>query len=1131
MKLAELQHALRATDPAAVLVSPRVLERVIQEVYKLPTLLWQVPHAKSCVVDRQVLFRHVEQEELDLESDRLLPTTVILLRRPTTEQLNALESGDLLLKYWRLLFHANIHRELTNRRAVGKLEPEDVGARIEDLGLAEFEEIRSVLVQDGYLMTDADERAVYTEFAALFLELRHFAPGLLPAYFPAIDDLGRIEPLLARDVDAVELLARTRLPDAPGPTSQPPERSDEAHEFYWKLMKAAEYKARAGNLVHAAILRMRAGRVAPPALAFGTRAEAQADLQKLMVRLQAALQMSDDEAAEWMKDLPALLDKADQGSNPVEAALLYDLQKVCLDHERDIYALDLMDWLMSGGHRSIKRPLPGLRLVRVTRHLRSAAQRLTLARISEADRQHLAGLLEGTLRRCEQGLRTRFRPVLTTALQDVGLHPANPLERTAFHKIVEELLERITAQGFLTFGDLRDAISRNQLKLPDLPDPEEFIHGDPLLRLDRRLATLLDGIYRPSAIYMRLLERFTALNFGTKTGRWLTRYVTLPFGGAFVAWEGLKIVMHWFGAPPPPLAVNLGMWLVLAAFLLGLLHSATVRRTVTELGRLTGRPFHKLFVDVPLWLVRWPLLRRAVASWPFQLFYWYLFKPLLACALLWLFWPQYFQEPLHAVGIFAAVNLLLNTRAGHAAQELVRQSFVSFVELLRAGLLPGLIQLVLYVFKRAIELVETVLFTVDEWLRFRSDAGPGALTVRAILGLVWYPVSYVVQFFLVVLIEPGYNPVKAPVCYLAAKFMAPLNIWAMAQLTQMAAEWDLAVRLLVYPLASVTIFHLPDVFGFLFWEMKENWSLYRANRPRVLRPVVVGGHGETMRRLLQPGFHSGTVPRLYARLRRAEARALMIGNRRDVRAVRHALRETASAVRLFVEGELVSLVEQAFSWQNQGLSVGKVALASKRFRIALTHASYPDAPVELEFEAHAGWLVAGLGDAGWLGQLSPEQARALTTGLAILYKLAGVDLVREQLQANLPPGTATYDLTSEGLVLWRERRLGGGAVYNLRDRTGRLKPYPVGTASGIWPVSDRKRLVFADLSLTWDQCVRCWEQDRSGSGHPQLLGPAVQLLPPRGTAAAATTPAPPEATTRGNGVARGETASVPDGLA
>jgi len=1094
MKLAELQHALRVTDPAAVLVSPRVLERVIQEVYRLPALVWHVPHRQSCVVDRQILFRHVEQEELDLEADRLLPDTVVLLSRPTAEELDDTDRDGLLVKYWRLLFHANIHIELANRQAAGKLNAEEVDARLAALGSTEFEEIRAVLVQDLYLPATASALAVYIEFAAVYLELRHFAPALLATYFPGIDDVQGVEGLLARDLDAEEILARTRLSDVPAPLLEAAERGDEAHEYYWKLIKTAERKALAGNVVHAAILRTRAGRVAPSALARSTRALAQEDLQQLMTRLKAALQLTDDETAEWMWDLIALLDKADQGSRPVEAAFLYDLQKVCLDSERDLYALDVMEWLLSAGHRPLKRALPGQRLVRVTRHLRSAAQRLTLARLSDPDRQHLAGLLQAAVHHCEQGLRVRLRPVLTTALEDVGLVPGNPLEQTAFQKIIEELLERISSQGFLTFGDLRDAISRNQLKLVDLGDPEEFVRGDPLLRLDRRLATLLDGIYRPSTFYMRMLERFTALNFGTLVGRWITRFVTLPFGGAYLLWEGVKIVLeHSPGPVPlPSPPVDLGVWLGLGVFLLGLLHSSRLRRGLVQVGKLAVRPLRRAFVDAPLWLVRWPALRRAVASWPLQLCYWYLLKPLLVCALLWLFLAQAFADLPRGAVIFLAINVMLNTRAGHAAQEMVRVALARFVDLLRAGLLPGLVRLVLAVFKHAVEFVESMLFTVDEWLRFRSDTGAAGLAIRLVLGVLWYPVSYLARFYMVVLVEPGFNPVKFPISCIASKFVYPI----MGPLTPALFAWltPITGAVLATLILGPTLFLLPDVFGFLIWEMKENWSLYRANRPRALGPVAVGAHGETVRQLLQPGFHSGTVPRLYARLRRAERHALKTGNHRDVRAVRLALEDVTAAVTLFVQGELVSLVRQTPSWQEQDLRVGQVTLASNRIGIELMHGCFPDVRMRLGIEFQAGWLVVGIRDPGWLGRLTAEQAQVLAAALARLYKLAGVDLAREQLAANLPPGSGGYHLTSEGLVVWREQQRDQAAIYDLRARNGTLRPRSLHGAEGEWPFLDPKRVIFADVTLTWDQCVRWWDVNRKGAGRT-LPGPEVALLP------------------------------------
>src|SRR5262249_40000942 len=157
--------------------------------------------------------------------------------------------------------------------------------------------------------------------------------------------------LLARDVDADELFRGSRLASAPEPVESYETSTDEAHMYYWKLAGAAERAAAEGTSVWAAILRTRAARGAPGGYTTSTRERADADLRQLVRRLQAALQLNDDEAAAWLKVLPPLLDKADQGARPVEAALLFELQKVCLDHERDSYALDVVEWLLSGGNR------------------------------------------------------------------------------------------------------------------------------------------------------------------------------------------------------------------------------------------------------------------------------------------------------------------------------------------------------------------------------------------------------------------------------------------------------------------------------------------------------------------------------------------------------------------------------------------------------------------------------------------------------------------------------------------------------------------------------------------------------------------------------------------------------------
>src|SRR5262249_3682251 len=141
--------------------------------------------------------------------------------------------------------------------------------------------------------------------------------------------------------------------------------------------------------------------------------------------------------------------------------------------------------------------------------------------------------------RSEERLRNLLRPAALQALEDVGLRPESVPETVARDKLIEELLDRVVERDFLQMGDLRDAIARNRLKLPDLARPGEFFAGDRLIRPHRPLAAALDGVYRRGEIYLRWLQRLSSLAFGTRVGRFLTRYVVLPFGGSFVALEGL----------------------------------------------------------------------------------------------------------------------------------------------------------------------------------------------------------------------------------------------------------------------------------------------------------------------------------------------------------------------------------------------------------------------------------------------------------------------------------------------------------------------------------------------------------------------------------------------------------------
>src|SRR5262249_40142881 len=270
----------------------------------------------------------------------------------------------------------------------------------------------------------------------------------------------------------------------------------------------------------------------------------------------------------------------------------------------------------------------------------------------------------------------------------------------------------------------------------------------------------------------------------------------------------------------------------------------------------------------------------------------------LLCALLWWWFPAAFQPPIRAALIFLAVNILLNSRVGLAVGGLLVRGILALWDRLRAGLLVNLFRFIVRVFKQVTDMVEYVLSSVDEWLRFRSGETRLSMAARAVLGVVWFPVSYVVRFYILVLVEPGINPIKFPICSVAAKLIYPFSPILIEFLADGLSP--IVGTFVASAFAWTTVWLLPDAFGFLFWEMKENWSLYRANRSPFWARVVLGRHGERLLQFLRPGFHWGTVPKLSARLRQAERTAYKTGIWRAARSYRQALAEVEAALRHFV---------------------------------------------------------------------------------------------------------------------------------------------------------------------------------------------------------------------------------------
>jgi hypothetical protein len=1171
-----LQRLLAQTDPAALLVPPRILRRVIKKDRALIGLGLQVPHRKSYVIARDRLLEIADREELGVRSELDLPATLLLFPRPDRTCFSSEERDAALLKYWRLLFHTRIHVALEEQR-----DRVNVRERMVRIGLTEFDEAVAVLRQEHFLLPPADEEAVYEEFACVYLELRYFARQQLPLYFPACSHPETIEAILTEDVDAAGLFTATRLPGAPDPPSQaivpldevetlaePTEESTvdqpllsvapgDAPRAYRRLLQRAERASARRNMVRAAIFRMRAVALAPAGQINPTRAAALREMEQFCRRLQKVLVYSDASAGDWQQALFALLERAaTRGIWPSEARMLYDLQKVCIDQERPVFAVDLVEWFCSWGRRPIKRLLPFHDSVLMVKHLRSAMHRLTVIRISEPLRRRLITLLIEASHHCEKRLRERLRPVLRGAFDKVGLIPRNIAEQVARDKVAEELIDRVVERGFLGMGDLRDAIARNRLKLPELTDSEgrsdgsvgqrvrewcaatgrglrNFFVGDPLIRANRQLAADLDGVYHRGEIYLRWLQRLSALAFGTFLGRLLTLYVVLPFGCSIAlikVWDeftelGEKLWKNVLGqtsateaSPSSDLGeegvesdetgeegdesrevakaaahhINGKVFLGLGLFFLALFHVPIFQHSLALVCLYLWRGLRWLLIRLPGWFLHLPWVERFLQSRPWLFMYQFVLKPLPWSALCTLLLLRLHQGLPAALGVGAAMflltSLLLNSRLGVYVEEIATDSLVRTWYLIRLDLVPGLVRWLIYLFRRLQEEVERLLYTVDEWMRFRPGDSRLSFFLKPVLGLVWFIFTYLFRMIFNVFVEPTFNPIKHfPAVTVAAKLMAPLYITLPREITDSLAP--LMGKVCAGLLAWCIIGLLPGLAGFLVWEFKENWRLYRANQSPTLTAELIGHHGETVLRLLRPGLHSGTVPKLYARLRHGRRRA----TRRQYEALHH-LRER---LRQFVERNLFAVLSGSKSWGNATpLSVGEIQIATNRIRIEIAGMG---ASIHVDLEEHGGWLVAGLACPNatkqtWLASLHGEQTIAFRDALAGFYKRAGVAVVREQVESLLPSGMA-FDLKEEGLLVFARTERNGEMLYPLTDGGDAFLQTREASSQAFQPPLLREAILYTATPLRWDDWVQTWQLDHDGNGHAPLLPTCIRLLP------------------------------------
>jgi hypothetical protein len=948
---AELELELRQFEPSTRLVTERQILRVLSARHaRGESLSWN--SRLPVVADRAEL--------LGLE----LPASVtdgsepqrILLTSPEARLLHNSQDDEIRTHYRYQLDRVQFARLLRS----GSFTDAECEKQFQTLPESVQREIRYILESEGILTPTAPEAALFRQFGAMYAELCQNRPQALADYFPLF---------VASGVDARTLFSFIAAPAGkpvavPVPPAHPEPAPPVPSELRNPARMAMEYYQRTEDrALAAAILR-----------------------EGLGGALATVLNTDTTRKLRWNELLLSLLRHTGDGKWPPAAKTLYELQKLTLDFQQKLYAVAPIEYLTSGGKQPLRQSLEPARDVILLQHFAKVRKQLHRVALSEHEQTEAEELISHEVHSAEKRIDATYRPILRKVLDEATLVPSNRVETIAREKLISELLDMVASRGFFRFSDLRDAIARNPLKLPDFASVRQYRDGDALLQADRILGRELFGVYQRGEIYLRGIQRMSGAAFGTQMGRWFTLFLFLPFVGAFLTLEFLQHVVHGIlglasvvGLIAPhakeesggagPHLVTWWSTLLLGGFFLGLLHSPPFRDRIGKWVGTVGRGSYRVFVELPSAILSSRIVQR-LARHPLtqylrRVFAFPILVGLLSAGIATLYDVEPWQSVVSGTIAFAVSLVFVHSPAGRRLYEFVAESVIDTGRFIWASLIPGLISSIVWAFREIATAVERVLYAVDEWLRFREGQSRESLGLKCTLAVVWFPIAYVVRFVFYLLIEPQVNPVKHfPVVTVSHKVIWPMVL----QLSRWTgiSPWTM----------SMIVNGIPGIFGFMAWELKENWRLYAANRPDRLRPVSIGHHGETLRSLLRPGFHSGTIPKLYRKLR-AIGEGGLAEAKKSTR-LHEELHHAEEAVRRLIERDFLPLVSETAA------EVESITLGCQRVEVRLKHATV-SRPLVLAWELRDGAVLSEIAAAGWLAeQAEPTQKR-------LLYALAGLN--------------------------------------------------------------------------------------------------------------------------------------------
>ena len=496
-ELEQLKQVLYATDQLTVLVCATICADCSRRSTRCPTC-WCSAERKCChFFDREVLFRHAEQDELDIEP--------IGFCRPQLSSWDAPRPNN-----WR---NDGQCRAAVDVLAAAISMSTFTWFRTSVIAKASWTPVVVSALHRANRQDEVPRFAVLASKNAICCLRRmmstltsnlppstwncfDFRSNLRSTYFPAIRDFSVIDKLLVQDVDADALFREPAL-SVPDPVICTDTSSDESHDYYYRRLAMPSVPAPRVITSGFRILHTKAAPGSSPVARMqSTRA--------LAFRGMEAPRQHDH----WVKPAPRKCRNGCACSRPCSTSRIRAtgrLRRNCCSISRksawninaSAYILDVVEWALSGGATS-----NGLSAV-CNWLARPSTPQGRQAFYAAAAPMRIGNGWRGCSSRPSSWLsrvREKFRPILNNALHDVGLLVTNP-PNVASTKSSRSC--SITFWNTATSASPMSAIRFAQPAQARRPAILFRLRGDPLGNSIHGGSALMKGVYHRGEFYLR----------------------------------------------------------------------------------------------------------------------------------------------------------------------------------------------------------------------------------------------------------------------------------------------------------------------------------------------------------------------------------------------------------------------------------------------------------------------------------------------------------------------------------------------------------------------------------------------------------------------------------------------------